>query len=883
MQPISLKGAEGSVSPPPGPQERRAPARSPLPLGARASGRESFTVGPVHRQLGSYIGFLENSGSMKTSMESALFRTAGTPASTMNPDEHEISQKKLTAVDIIVMVLYFIFVLMVGVWAMYTTKRSTVKGYFLAGRNMTWCPIGASLFSSNIGSGHFIGLAGSGASSGIAVSVYEWSVTTMPEYLRKRFGSQRIHFLIATLSLFAYIFTKISVDIYAGGIFIHLALHWDLYIAVIGLLFITAIYTVGGGLAAVMYTDALQTAIMLVGSLILMIFAFVEVGGYSGLENKYFSAIPNVFDFNSTCGMPRDDAFHIFQDPVNSDFPWTGVIFGVTILSIWYWCTDQVIVQRTLSAKSIIHSKSGCLFAAYLKILPIFIMVFPGMISRVLFPNKLQFKPEKSVRIKTSQMLEIQNENCKCQKHSVRQHPWGEKHSNNRVACTDEDTCLRVCGNPAGCTDIAYPLLVMELLPGGLKGLMIAVMIAVLMSSLTSIFNSSSTLFTMDIWRHLRPHCSEWELMVVGRIFVLILVVVSVLWIPLVQVSQGGKLFIYIQSVTSYLTPPIAVVFVVGCFWKRANEKGAFWSLAAGFLVGFIRMVLDFVYITPKCGQPDTRPLVTRRVHFLHFALILCFITLIMVVIISLLSSPPHPEQIRRLTWYTRFEDLPEKAPEETVVIVQNKPQLPEETRNASGTEEASLRGEYYEALFHKLHTQYQEMPVMGLLLMYSNHYIHLLESSIDLLYAVIHHLANPLAEERLAELDMKILVLSHNIPDRLFRQWLQRPVNMPVTLLMDTSEMEPVERLVPECLTLLLKLGNFILQNPKKSITKPNLSVSDEVRHLIIKENTIKHLCDTSELLTPRRFLQHYEKPTHVVLDSEVVWPTPLHLFLGG
>ncbi|XP_069785083.1 sodium/myo-inositol cotransporter 2-like isoform X6 [Narcine bancroftii] len=831
MQPISLKGAEGSVSPPPGPQERRAPARSPLPLGARASGRESFTVGPVHRQLGSYIGFLENSGSMKTSMESALFRTAGTPASTMNPDEHEISQKKLTAVDIIVMVLYFIFVLMVGVWAMYTTKRSTVKGYFLAGRNMTWCPIGASLFSSNIGSGHFIGLAGSGASSGIAVSVYEWSgmytlmilawlflpiyiaagVTTMPEYLRKRFGSQRIHFLIATLSLFAYIFTKISVDIYAGGIFIHLALHWDLYIAVIGLLFITAIYTVGGGLAAVMYTDALQTAIMLVGSLILMIFAFVEVGGYSGLENKYFSAIPNVFDFNSTCGMPRDDAFHIFQDPVNSDFPWTGVIFGVTILSIWYWCTDQVIVQRTLSAKSIIHSKSGCLFAAYLKILPIFIMVFPGMISRVLFPNKLQFKPEKSVRIKTSQMLEIQNENCKCQKHSVRQHPWGEKHSNNRVACTDEDTCLRVCGNPAGCTDIAYPLLVMELLPGGLKGLMIAVMIAVLMSSLTSIFNSSSTLFTMDIWRHLRPHCSEWELMVVGRIFVLILVVVSVLWIPLVQVSQGGKLFIYIQSVTSYLTPPIAVVFVVGCFWKRANEK------------------------------------------------------------------------IRRLTWYTRFEDLPEKAPEETVVIVQNKPQLPEETRNASGTEEASLRGEYYEALFHKLHTQYQEMPVMGLLLMYSNHYIHLLESSIDLLYAVIHHLANPLAEERLAELDMKILVLSHNIPDRLFRQWLQRPVNMPVTLLMDTSEMEPVERLVPECLTLLLKLGNFILQNPKKSITKPNLSVSDEVRHLIIKENTIKHLCDTSELLTPRRFLQHYEKPTHVVLDSEVVWPTPLHLFLGG
>ncbi|XP_051877361.1 testis-expressed protein 47-like [Pristis pectinata] len=180
---------------------------------------------------------------------------------------------------------------------------------------------------------------------------------------------------------------------------------------------------------------------------------------------------------------------------------------------------------------------------------------------------------------------------------------------------------------------------------------------------------------------------------------------------------------------------------------------------------------------------------------------------------------------------------------------------------------------DYYEALFHRLHTQYQEMPVMGLLLMYSNHYIHLLESSIDMLYSIIRDLANPLPEERLAQSDIKILVLSHNIPDRLYRQWLQRPINMPVTLMMDTSEMEPVEKLVPECLALLLKLGNFILQNPKKTITKPNLSVSDEVRHLIIKENTIKSLCGSSELMTPQKFLEYYEKSMHVVLDSGRVY----------
>ncbi|XP_041062867.1 testis-expressed protein 47-like [Carcharodon carcharias] len=190
---------------------------------------------------------------------------------------------------------------------------------------------------------------------------------------------------------------------------------------------------------------------------------------------------------------------------------------------------------------------------------------------------------------------------------------------------------------------------------------------------------------------------------------------------------------------------------------------------------------------------------------------------------------------------------------------------------------------DYYEALAHKLHSQYQEMPVTGLLLMHSTHYVHLLESSIDVLYSVIQDLTNQSTEERLIQSDIRILVLSHNIPDRLYRQWLQRPVNLPVTLMMDTSEMEPVEKLVPECLSLLLRLGNYIQQNPKKNITGSNHTVSEEIRHLIIKENTIKFLCGSSELMTPQQFLEHYEKSTYVVLDSELVWPSSLHLFLGG
>ncbi|KYO41096.1 sodium/myo-inositol cotransporter 2 isoform X1 [Alligator mississippiensis] len=560
------------------------------------------------------------------------------PGTSVMPTSDAFPQHTLEAVDIAVLVLYFLFVLAVGLWSMWKTQRNTVKGYFLAGGDMVWWPVGASLFASNVGSGHFIGLAGSGAASGIAATAYEWNgmfcvlvlawlflpiyiaagVTTMPEYLRRRFGGKRIQIFLAVLYLFIYIFTKISVDMYAGALFIQQALHWDLYVAVTGLLAITAVYTVAGGLAAVIYTDALQTFIMLIGALTLMGFSFAKVGGIEALQAKYFSAIAISHKANSSCGLPRDDAFHIFRDPVTSDLPWPGVLVGMTIPSLWYWCTDQVIVQRSLAAKNLSHAKGGSLMTSYLKILPLFMMVMPGMISRILFPDL--------------------------------------------VACADPEVCKQICGNPSGCSDIAYPKLVIELLPLGLRGLMMSVMIAALMSSLTSIFNSSSTIFTIDLWRHFRPRSSEWELMVVGRVFVLMLVVVSILWIPLVQASQGGQLFIYIQSISSYLQPPVAMVFILGCFWKRTNEKGAFWGLVVGLLLGLIRMVLDFIYPQPQCSQPDTRPAVVKYVHYLYFSMILAAITTITATVVSLLTDPPSEEMISRLTWSTRWDPPPTKA-----------------------------------------------------------------------------------------------------------------------------------------------------------------------------------------------------------------------------
>ncbi|KAM9622083.1 sodium/glucose cotransporter 1 [Trichechus inunguis] len=561
--------------------------------------------------------------------------------------------------DISVIVIYFVLVMGVGLWAMFSTNRGTVGGFFLAGRNMVWWPIGASLFASNIGSGHFVGLAGTGAASGIATGAFEWNalvmvvvlgwvfvpiyikagVVTMPEYLRKRFGGKRIQIYLSVLSVLLYIFTKISADIFSGAIFINLALGLDLYLAIFILLAITALYTITGGLAAVIYTDTLQTLIMLVGSFILTGFAFHEVGGYEAFMEKYMEAIPTLIsDANTTineeCYKPRSDSFHIFRDPLKGDLPWPGLIFGMSIIALWYWCTDQVIVQRCLSAKNMSHVKAGCILCGYMKLLPMFFMVMTGMISRILYTDK--------------------------------------------VACVLPSECEKYCGTRVGCTNIAYPTLVMELLPVGLRGLMLSVMMASLMSSLTSIFNSASTLFTMDIYTKIRKRASERELMIAGRMFILILIGISIAWVPLVQSAQGGQLFDYIQSITSYLGPPIAAVFLLAVFWKRVTEPGAFWGLILGFLVGVARMVTEFAYGSGSCMEPTNCPTIICGVHYLYFAIILFVFSVIIIVAVSLFTKPIPDVHLYRLCWSLRnskeeridldagVEEIQE-APEDTI------------------------------------------------------------------------------------------------------------------------------------------------------------------------------------------------------------------------
>ncbi|XP_031462414.1 sodium/glucose cotransporter 5 isoform X4 [Phasianus colchicus] len=465
---------------------------------------------------------------------------------------------------------------------------------------MAWWPIGASLFASSEGSGLFIGLAGTGAAGGIAVTGFEWNATyallalawvfipvyissgivTMPEYLQRRFGGERIRMYLSGLSLLLSIFTKISTDLYSGALFVQVCLGWDLYLSTVLMLLVTGLYTIAGGLAAVIYTDALQTLIMVLGAIMLAVRAFNAIGGYSNLEEAYLKAVPSKIVPNTTCHLPRTDAMHLFRDPISGDLPWTGMTFGLSIMATWYWCTDQVIVQRSLSARNLSHAKAGSILASYLKMLPLFVIIMPGMISRVLFP--------------------------------------------------------------------------------GLRGLMIAVMMAALMSSLTSIFNSSSTLFTMDIWRRMRPGASERELLMVGRVVTVLLVAFSVVWIPILQSSGGGQLYIYIQAVTSYLAPPVTAVFILAVFWPRANEQGAFWGLMAGLVLGLARMGLELAHPTPRCGVPDRRPWLLADLHYLHFAALLCAIAGAVVVGGSLMTPPPPSDRLRNHTWWSLSQEPPQ-------------------------------------------------------------------------------------------------------------------------------------------------------------------------------------------------------------------------------
>ncbi|MDW7682191.1 MAG: sodium:solute symporter, partial [bacterium] len=412
--------------------------------------------------------------------------------------------------DITFILIYFSLLFAVGFY--FSRKEKSSTEYFLAGRRVGWIAIGASLFASNISSEHFIGLAGSGASRGLAVGHFEWiacfillilgwvfvpfylksGVFTMPEFLERRYNkSSRMY--LTSVSIVAYVITKISVTLFASGLLLHEILGWDIATSAIVMVIVAGIYTIAGGLKAIVHVDVLQSSVLILGATTLTILGLQEVGGFSGLQEK----VPV-------------DFFSMFKPLSDPDFPWTGIIFGAPILGVWYWCTDQYIVQRVLGGKNINHARTGTILAGFLKILPVFILVLPGVIAYAYF-------------------------------------------------------------NDPDIGDKAYPSLVAsQLLPAGIKGIVIASLLAALISSLASCFNSSSTLFTMDFYREFRPNSSEKELVLVGRLATTVLVILGIMWVPFIKYISS-QIYIYLQSVQAYISPPIAAVFILGILWKRVN------------------------------------------------------------------------------------------------------------------------------------------------------------------------------------------------------------------------------------------------------------------------------------------------------------------------
>ena len=498
---------------------------------------------------------------------------------------------RLGAVDVAIIALYFVAVFAIGFY--FVRRGKSTADYFLASRDATWWAIGASLFSANIGSEHFIGLAGSGAASGLAVGHFEWlasliilvlgwvfvpfylrsRVYTMPEFLERRYN-RACRVYLAGISLVAYVFTKIAVGLFAGALLLQAVLGWSMWKSAIALVVATGIYTVAGGLAAVIYTEVMQTVVLIVGALTLTFIGLARVGGMGGLEAQ----VPEGF-------------FHMMKPPSHPDFPWTGIFLGAPILGIWYWCTDQVIVQRALAATDEGNAKAGAILAGFLKILPVFMLVLPGLVARALYPQEM-----------------------------------------------------------AADSNAAFPLLVVRLMPRGLVGLMIAAMLAALMSSLSAVFNSSSTIFTMDFYRHVRSGAGERELVNVGRAATVIMVGLGLLWIPFMS-HISNQLWVYLQSVQAYIAPPIAAAFLLGVAWKRANGPGALAALLTGFVLGTARFVLELVY----AGQPIAGGLLRGfvRMNFLHFAAAMFVFCVAVLVGVSLATAPPVARKVAGLTFAT--------------------------------------------------------------------------------------------------------------------------------------------------------------------------------------------------------------------------------------
>jgi SSS family solute:Na+ symporter len=553
----------------------------------------------------------------------------------------------LHPIDWLVIAGYFAVILGLAWWVI-KKRENTSTGYFLAGRHLGWFIVGASIFASNIGSEHIVGLAGSGTTDGVGMAHYElhawcllilgWvmvpfymrsKVFTMPEFLEKRF-SPASRTVLSVISLVAYVLTKIAVGIFAGGIVFSVLLpeiHFmgmdSFWIGSILVILITGLYTVLGGMGAVAYTEALQTIILILGSALVTFFGLQVLGGWGELKaivgsemfNLWKPIVPNGLEGTWAPVKEAGKMAWYFND----NYPWLGMLFCAPVIGLWYWCTDQYIVQRALSAKNETQARRGSIAASFFKLLPVFIFIIPGIIC---YAIAISGKVPAIAQTILGADGKIITENAQQ----------------------------------------AFPLMVAHILPVGIRGIVVAGLLAALMSSLAGVFNASSTLFTMDFYTRLKPNATQKQLVWTGRVATGVMVIIGLLWIPVIQGGRG--LYDYLQGVQSYVAPPIFVVFFLGVFNKRLNAKGSLAALITGCVLGLFRLAIDTpVKLFDNFTYSEGSFLwIVNNMFFQYYSIIMLIVCAIVMVGVSYATEEPAYEKISGLTYGTVTNEHKEKT-----------------------------------------------------------------------------------------------------------------------------------------------------------------------------------------------------------------------------
>lgn len=551
------------------------------------------------------------------------------------------TKSTLTGLDWLAIALYFSVLLGVAWWVVRRSK-DTAADYFLAGRNLGWWVVGASIFASNIGSEHIVGLAGSGAKDGVAMAHYElhaWCllvlawvfvpfyarslVFTMPEFLERRFSTSS-RYVLSVVSLVTFIVSKIAVGIFAGGVVFATLLPEmritlgsividSFWIGSVLVIVLTGLYTMLGGMRAVVYNDAVQVVVLITGSALLTIYGLVQLGGWSELRRLCGSEMFNLWKPLIPPGM--EGTWAPVKEPTriawyfNTNYPWLGMAICAPVIGLWYWCTDQYIVQRALGAPNQTIARRGSIFAAFLKLFPVYLFIIPGLIC---------FALAKSGKIPAL------------------------------APVYDPLT-----GHATAASQSAFPLLVEHLLPAGLRGIVVAGLLSALMGSLAGVFNACSTLFTVDIYSKFRPNASQSQLVQMGRIATGVMILIAIAWIPIVR--GADSLYGYLQAVQGYLAPPIFVVFFFGVFWKRLNAQGCFWAMVVGFIMGMFRMLVDTpVTLSKTFHYPEGSFLwIVNNINFQYFSILITLVSAIVMVGVSYATAKPDYQRISGLTFAT--------------------------------------------------------------------------------------------------------------------------------------------------------------------------------------------------------------------------------------